>query len=458
VDEEILFFNGIDADTGEYVRPPRHLKLEPRLGRRPREVTENVNPKDLAETGWGVLFAEDDDLASPIRDAMKPLLDHRHEQATRICERRYRELTAEQGYQVGERKLDFLARHKVGPGPVDPDQVPYYLLIVGSPEKIPFPFQYLLDIPYGVGRLHFDTLEEYERYALSVVEAETRPPARPRRTALFGACHDPATEVSLYDLLQPLHGKLRLWTDWELSTSFGKEATKDRLGTLLGGKDTPAILFTAGHGLVFNCDSPNQRAFQGALLCQDWPGHGERAKREHYFAGGDLDESCNLRGMISFHFACYSAGTPLEDDVFLVDGKRRRLAPAPFISHLPQCMLAHPNGGALAVVGHVDQACQSSFLWETAGSQVQVFADVLLRLQEGYPVAAAMEPLTRRYTEILADLNGAQEEGRDVSETDLEFLRIASRDARNYVVVGDPAVRLPFAPEPDVPRKRVTRG
>jgi hypothetical protein len=34
--------------------------------------------------------------------------------------------------------------------------VPFYLLLVASPEEIPFEFQYLLDIYGDVGQLRFD--------------------------------------------------------------------------------------------------------------------------------------------------------------------------------------------------------------------------------------------------------------------------------------------------------------
>jgi hypothetical protein len=450
-DEKVLFFNGID-ESGDYLKPPQRFRLPGYKKRTPREIKDDADLKNLAKTGWGIVFAQDDPTAPAILEAMQPLLEHRKKQASLESERRYQVFAGERGYVCGEGKQDFLARQNTSPGAIDPDRVPYYLMLVGDPKTIPYHFQYQLDVPCAVGRIHFDTLDEYERYARNVVKAESQVPVGRRKTVLFGTRHplDPATHISCEHLLEPLRNELRESEDWEVSTVFAEKATKTRLSSLLGGEETPSLLFTGGHGMGFGCGKARQRPCQGALLCQEWPGRGHVAPADFYFSAEDLGDSARLGGLISFHFACYSAGTPSHDG-YSPNGERQ-IAPEPFVARLPQRMLAHPGGGALAVVGHVDTACESSFLWKVAGSQVFTFALTLYRLQNSYPVGAAMEPVNRRYAEISSDLFDKKEmENPQDSEA---FLNMACRDARNYVIVGDPAVRLP----PKPPKTRTLRG
>jgi len=178
-----LVFNGIDGLSGDYLVPPMSApgftavlqgdappEHAAELRRRKREDTtdvlapkEGVDASNLSETGWGVVFAHGADPA--IREALAPLLAHRQEQASGERPQRYRELSGDVAYRPGETKGQFLARQGAGPGPVDPDVLPYYLLLVGDPGTIPYPFQYQLDVAYAVGRLHFGSPEEYHRYA-----------------------------------------------------------------------------------------------------------------------------------------------------------------------------------------------------------------------------------------------------------------------------------------------------
>jgi hypothetical protein len=170
---------------------------------------------------------------------------------------------------------------------------------------------------------------------------------------------------------------------------------------------------------------------------------------EHYFSGEDLSEQADLRGLISFHFACYSGGTPdVSSFVESSLGKPQLVAPAPFVSKLAQRLLSHPRG-ALAVVGHVDKAWSTSFSWSDH-SQIGLYENTLKRLLDGHPIGSAMEFFNQCYAESavdLAELFKIRERLGDVAENLFARIFRANNDVRNFVVVGDPAVRAVFRAE-----------
>lgn len=472
-------FNGVDGRTGRYLRGPateeefaKLIRDEPLGPARQRDYewvlerfgindpnrahAHDVDPKSLDSAGWGVIFAPG--ITPEIETALKKLLESRERQAGSHFKTYRFKADPEASTKEG-----FLLNNQTEPGPADPEQMPYYLLIVGSPEEIPFRFQYELAVQYAVGRIHFEDKKDYERYALNVVEAEEAAEAKSgalpvQQAALFGVSHpgDTATERSVAELIQPLAERLE--TDrpgWPRKLFLGEQATKQQLSRLLGGGATPSLLLTASHGMAFPFKDPLQRNCQGALLCREWPGEGHPPLPQHYFSGDDLSDEANLRGLIAFHFACYSGGTPrLSNFAESPMGKPQPLAPGPFLSHLAQRLLGHPKG-ALAVIGHIDRAWTTSFSWSGRG-QVRIFENTFKRLLDGYPVGHAMEYFSHRhaemavvYSELCQDINALD----PVDESQFARAYRANNDARNFIVLGDPAVRMVFRnPTEEQPR------
>ena len=300
--EDLIYPNGIDAETGESLLPTLSIEMVAELAKGnpidPDELKElqarkrildgeadfgvmaGIDPNDLAQTGWGVIFAFADEATVPaIREALGPLLDLRRSQAGAL----YRDevLDPKFFYRSGEASSRWLARNGGAPGqPVNPKKTPYYLLIVGDPAQIPYRFQYQLDVTHAVGRIHFDTLEEYHSYARSVVAAEdpAKPLALAREAAFFGVLneHDRATALSSEHLISPLLTSLeKNLADWQVQRWLAEQASKDNLASLLGGEVTPAFLFSASHGMGFSQSGHSrQRAEQGAIVCSNWSGRG----------------------------------------------------------------------------------------------------------------------------------------------------------------------------------------
>lgn len=471
-----IYINGIDGVTGDYLVPPLEysqvaafVKGEPVesallrwLRRIWRTITQphlglplGVDPADVRQAGWAVVFHADEKQA--VKDALASLIEYRRQEVG--DDRKVKVLE----YRDGEEHRGWLARHGVGVGTVEPTKVPYYLLLVGSPVRIPFLFAHLLDVEYAVGRLYFDTPSEYADYVASVIDYETAPTVPNDREAVFFATRHPfdrATQLSADLLVNPLAdgvpaqgmqpaqpGVAERW-GFRARKVWGDGATKAALAQTLapvGGQRPPAFLFTATHGMGWPPGHARQRTDQGALVCEDWPGFGTIAPT-HYFAGQDVPGDARVHGLIAFHFACYGAGTPSHDRFMHKPGQPPPpIADAPFVAALPQALLSHPQGGALACISHVERAWGYSIVTPQAGPQLLPFQNAVGRILVGQPVGYAMKDFNERYAALSTTLTGMLEEmgvGAEVSDDELASAWIERNDAEGYAIIGDPAARL----------------
>lgn len=467
--DEKIYVNGINAETGQYMVEPMTFeqvipyitgeKRNTRVIKWLQNLWARFTAFDLgvecdwtnpAEAGWGLVFRQGE--SQEVMDALEPLYQHRLVQINND------KLVQKMEYLPNESWEAFLGRYHIGPGSKDPEKVPFYLLLVGSPEYIPFSIGYKLDLEYAVGRLDFDSPDAYHAYVASLIDYETSDDVpNSRRAVFFGTRHqfDPPTNLSADRLVTPLADGLpgepgvAQELGYQSQKVVAKDARRDELYRVFApppGEKPPAFLFTASHGMVWPVNKPEeQRKGQGALLCQDWPGFG-KISPEHYFSAGDLPANAHLQGMITFHFACYSAGTPL-DDRYIHKARTRppQIAMAPFIAALPKFLLSHQNGGALAVVGHVERAWDSSITTQQAGDQIGPFQHAIGYILNGLPVGYAVQDFNMRYSNYsnnLADLLMQIRNQADVPDEELASAWIKRNDAEGYIIIGDPAVRL----------------
>lgn len=467
--ENFFVLNGINGTDGSYLTQPlTPLQiLEISLGHRlPAELMHQLrdrkarseadtygvpfgtDPNNLMEAGWAVVFARDTN--PEILHALKPLLDLRKQTAGSL----YRQYVGGDGYLDSDTANSWLSRkpRSKGPGVCTPEKVPYYLLIVGSPEQIPFRFQYELSVNYAVGRIHFDQIESYRNYARNAVDAAESRASPSRRAVFFGPRNsgDVATRLSADRLVGPLADCIgRMNSGWLVETCLADSATKVALtARLFHSGPAPAFLFTASHGMAFAMNDSRQARHQGALLCQDWPGpllHKGAIPPEFYFSADDLADDMDLKGMIIMHFACYGAGTPRLDNFSRRGQPARELATTDFLSALPMRALGLPKG-AQAVVGHIERAWSYSFDWPGTDAELATFESTLAALMiGGYRLGHAMSFFVERFASLSVALNSQLDDaslGANVDEMLLSQLWLASNDARNYLVLGDPATKL----------------
>lgn len=348
---------------------------------------------------------------------------------------------------------------------------PRYLLLLGDADEISFELQQHLGGDRFVGRLTFPEEAGFEAYVDKVLRAESAPPRAELARVLFFTVHDgtTATDMGYQMLIQPamkLCEKARQRGDFPTSLMLELGRSESGLASQFPAEvaaRTPGVLFTLSHGLGAprgGWDSAaEQRQRQGAMSL----GAGQALTAEA------LSGRPFLPGGLWFCFACFSAGTSTRSSYApwiqrLIDDNAgapslaavRASAPVDqrsFVAALPQVALANPDG-PLAVIGHVDLAWAYAFQELSGHNHASRFTGVLRELVKHRRVGVGLNALTRYVASINAELTlkyHADEAARAAGETSPQeayhraHLWMTRNDLAGYVLLGDPAVRLPIS-------------
>lgn len=355
---------------------------------------------------------------------------------------------------------------------------PTYLLILGNLHEVAESIHHVLSERL-VGRLAFSQpsgepdFVAYRQYAEKVLRWESTPSPETEARARILVVRDgtPATEMAMDALVKPLLSLVdRAGARFPVSDINPEEQAWliNGDGLVTQGSRRPAtVLFTASHGYGGPRggwgagQSEEQRQAQGALCF---------ALRGARLYGRDIAAMESfLPGGIWFMLACYGAGTPhsshyrhwlerlAKSNEFAGSAASvlRALPSAserPFIAAVPQAALAHPEG-PLACIGHLDLAWSYSFQdFDTgrARSRPDAFFGVLRTLARRGRVGMAYlqllqaQHMANNYLSYLYDT--AEETNTPPPAAQLGHLWMLRQDLAGYILLGDPAARLPLRP------------
>lgn len=369
---------------------------------------------------------------------------------------------------------------------------PRYLAILGNPDGVSWEMQQMLGGEAFVGRIAFDEDREYEAYVDKVLRAINAPDV-PRPTALFHSVLDgtAATQEGHRHLVLPLlemannglaNGTLDVdqVVDVPMDPQGSTLDPVTAVGTLLrqAAQTKAALLFTMSHGAGLPKDGwkslEEQRTHQGALVL---------GRKGDLLTANDIAHAAFLPSGVWFMFACYGAGTPARSAYMPWLEKLRTLGifgripnhvlgalpkegEAPFVAALPRAALANPDG-PLAVVGHVDLAWSWSFLdYDILNrklvpqSRAERFQSILQAFLTGHRFGVAHHALADFFRSLSSQVATAYAaradkalEAPDFLEEKVNQVRRANlwmqrQDMGAYVLLGDPAARLPIAQRP----------
>ncbi|MFP2929864.1 hypothetical protein ACLESO_32660 [Pyxidicoccus sp. 3LG] len=450
------------------------IREVPRTERLPGRVEvltqerHDAAPNDLSAQRWGVVAP-----ASAVGDAMlqaiAPLLEYRaHEQRASV--KQYRvpahldAAGAVKWKDTVHRALDVPAKER-----------PKYLLLLGDLHHVALELQQVMAHGAYVGRVHVGTpdgepdLAGYRAYAEKVLAYEQRTERDETPEVLLYTARDgtDSTEQGHALLVKPCLEEMRThWMQEHPGLSVEEvphDASSPAELLRKSGSARSGLMLSVAHGL-------GEPASGWASLQEQWATQGALSVGPGQALTGRMLRSVPfLPGGLWFSVACFGAATPAKSAFHTwlsllaragaygkrpdaVLGNLPKPGERPFLSALPQALLANPQG-PLAVIGHSDLAWTLGFT--DAADLGQSRADRILSalevLANGSRVGVALDALMRFYRDV-NDALMTEHQTREDARTDgvpdpIDPVRFGLRwmlrnDLRGYLLLGDPAARL----------------
>ncbi|MBK9754407.1 MAG: helix-turn-helix domain-containing protein [Nannocystis sp.] len=427
---------------------------------------EGGDPNDIEVQRWGVIAPQGPE-GDRLLALIKPLMAHRQAQQQGEPIKVYRappQMTQDEAMRWKKREFDTGADLNI--------EVPRYQLILGDLDQVPLALQQVQASDGYVGRLAFDKAEDYAAYVDKVLRWERSAAGRDKPDSLFFTVHDgtAATAVGHRALVAPgveVVRKRQRSGQYPAKdiVEFGDPVTPspDELLARAEGQEA-SVLFTLSHGEGAprgGWSSPEeQRRRQGAMSFG----------REGRICGEDLRSRPFMPGGVWFMLACYGAGTPNSSAykhwlaALAAAGQFRGKPEAvlaglpgprdrPFTSALAQAVLANPNG-PLGFMSHIDLAWTYSFqeLDSGATNRPARYMAITRSILKRDRVGVAMRELLRFFDQTnveltsLYDQEARQRSAGEPVQVDAArqgHLWMLRQDLAAYVLLGDPAVRLP---------------
>jgi hypothetical protein len=328
------------------------------------------------------------------------------------------------------------------------ESIPRFLLIVGTPDQVPWELQYVLNGHYAAGRLHLagDELENY----VTALRSDWRDSAAQTRNALIWAVNQGSSDITglMRDAVAgKIYAKLSSDSDLAPGTRFldgpGAATAPMLAGALSSAK--PGLVVTTSHGQTYPLDNLELLGSGlGLLVDQDYTS----------VQVADLVTGWQPDGAIWYAHACCSAGSSsqtlfdgLTQEGSEVDRVLKGVAKlGSRVSPLPTALLGAKKP-ARAFIGHVEP----TFDWTlrnpdtrqmlTDSIQQALYGELYQPSPIGHAFRKCYDRLSSLYASYDADLVEFGRGGttRDAMLKDL----LGARDVQSMVILGDPTVAFP---------------